>query len=104
MIFGNELREDRKPWYRSSVFVAGMLIVSWCVQVIRYLDHDALPLESAARRACLYVVFTFAVSWFLAYPVWIKAFRRASGALAASASLICLGWSVVELLLGQHLW
>ena len=101
--FGDELREDRRPWYRSSVVVVGTLIISWCVQIARYFD-DGLPLESATRRACVYVVFTFAASWFAAYPVLVKFLHRRSGALAASASLICLGWSVVELFLGEHLW
>jgi hypothetical protein len=102
--FGDDLQQDRRPWHRSTPAVAGMLIVSWCVQIARYFDRDALQLGSAMWMAFVYVAFTFAVSWFVAYPVWVKVLRRASGALAASASLICLCWSLVEFLTGAHFW
>jgi hypothetical protein len=101
---GEDLLEHRRPWYRSTSAVPGMLILSWCVQIARYFYQEGLPLGSATWPAFVYVVFTFAVSWFVAYPVWVKALRRASGALAASASMVCLFWSLLELLTGVHLW
>jgi hypothetical protein len=101
---GEDLLEHRRPWYRSTSAAVGMLILSWCVQIARYFDQQALPLGSATWPAFVYVVFTFAVSWFVAYPVWVKALRRTPGALAASASLICMCWSLAELMTGEHLW
>lgn len=101
---GDDLLEDRRPRYRSTSAAAAMLALSWCAQIARYFDRDALPLGSAMWMAFVYVAFTFTVSWFVAYPVWVKVLRRARGSLAATASLICLCWSLVEFLAGEHLW
>jgi hypothetical protein len=101
---GDELRDDRRPWYRSSLIVAALLIVTWCVQIARYLADHHLPLESTLWRACVYVIFTFAVFWFAVYPVWLKLLDRASGGLAALTSLLCLGWSLTELFFHVYLW
>ena len=102
--FGDQLREDQRPWYRSSLVVVGLLFISWGAQIARYFDHDAFSLESAAAWACVYVIFTFAISWFAAYPVWVKVLHRASGGIAALASQLCLCWSLAELLFWGHLW
>jgi len=101
---GRELREERLPWYRSSVAAAAMLIVAWCVHIVRNFGQDSLPLGAAATWAVVYLLFTFAVSWFVAYPVWVKIFRRASGGMAVLTSFLCLCWSLTELWWGAHLW
>jgi hypothetical protein len=101
---GDELRDERRPWYRSSLMVAALLFVTWCAQIARYFDNFELPLESVILRACAYVIFTFAISWFAAYPAWIKLLHRTSGGLAALSSLLCLGWSLAELFFRVHLW
>jgi hypothetical protein len=101
---GNELRDDRRPWYRSSLMVAALLFVTWCVQIPRYFDNYELSLESVILRAGVYVLATFAVFCFAAYPVWLKLLHRASGGLAALASLLCLGWTLTELFFHVHLW
>jgi hypothetical protein len=102
--FGDQLREERRPWYRSSVVVVGMLIASSFVQIARYFASNAFLLGSAVGWACVYVIFTFAISWFAAYPVWVKVLRRTSGGMAALASLLCLCWSLAELLFSVHFW
>jgi hypothetical protein len=101
---GNELRVDRRPWYRSSLMVAALLFVTWCVQIPRYFDNYELSLESVILRAGMYVIATFAVFWFAAYPVWLKLLHRTSGGLAALASLLCLGWTLAEIIFHVHLW
>jgi hypothetical protein len=101
---GDELRDERRPWYRSSLMVAALLIITWCVQIAGYFDNYELPVESVMLRACVYVIFTFAISWFAAYPAWIKLLHRTSGGLAALASLLCLGWSLSELFFPVHRW
>ena len=102
--FGDELREDRRPWYRSRLLIGLLLVFSWGVQTVRYLDNDELPLVSAIPRAVAYVIFVFAVTWFTAYPVWLKALHRKSGVLVVLASSVCLSWSLIELLFRVHLW
>lgn len=101
---GDELRDDRRPWYRSNLMVAALLFVTWCVQIARYFDNYELPLESVALTACVHVILPFAISWFVAYPVWVKLLHRASGGLAALTSLLCLGWTLAELFFRVHLW
>ena len=100
---GDELRDAPRPWHRSSAAVAVMLLASWYVRSSRYFAED-LPLESAATWGAVFVVFTFTVSWFLAYPAWVKVLRRSPGGLAAMASFACLCWSLAELWLDAHLW
>jgi hypothetical protein len=100
---GDELRDDRRPWYRSSLMVAALLFVTWCVQIARYFDNYELPLESVALTASMHVILTFAISWFVAYPAWVKLLHRRSGGLAALASLLCLGSSLTELFFRVHL-
>lgn len=102
--FGDTLREDRRPWYRSNLLAVGMLVLSWCVQIARYFDNDGFSLESAVLWGSVYVVFIFAISWFAAYPVWVKVLHRRSGGMAALASLVCLCWSLAEFLFRVHLW
>ncbi|HYL77593.1 MAG TPA: hypothetical protein VEU96_25490 [Bryobacteraceae bacterium] len=101
---GDELRDDRRPWYRSSLMVAALLFVTWCVQIARYFANYELPLESVALTACMRVILTFAISWFVAYPAWVKLMHRTSGGLAALASLSCLCWTLAELFFRVHLW
>jgi hypothetical protein len=102
---GDELGDDRRPWYRSSLMVAALLIVTWCVQFARYFENDELLLQSIIWRVGAHVVIlTFAIFWFAAYPVWLKLLHRASGGLASLASLLCLGWSLTELFFHVYLW
>ena len=101
---GHELQESQGHWYWPRLAVIGLLLAAWIVHVARYFDQEALTLVPAMRWAAWYLLFSLAVSWFVAYPIWVKVFRRALGALAALASLICLAWSVAELVLGSHLW
>jgi len=101
---GDELREERRPWYRSTLAVIGMIAAAWCVQVAYYFNDEALPLGSTISSACAYVLLTFAVYWLLAYPAWAKIWHRASGGRAMIGSLLCLVCSLVECYLGAHLW
>ncbi|HLK17942.1 MAG TPA: MotA/TolQ/ExbB proton channel family protein [Bryobacteraceae bacterium] len=101
---GEKLLEDNRPWYRSTPAVAALLLMSWCIHIARYFNHYELDLASGVRTAATYVAFTFAVSWFVCYPLWFKVLRRSPGGLAASASLMCLSWSVAEFIVGRHLW
>ncbi len=101
---GEKLLEDNRPWYRSTPAVAALLLMSWCIHIARYFNHYEFDLVSGVRTAATYVAFTFAVSWFVCYPLWFKVLRRSPGGLAASASLMCLIWSVAEFIVGQHLW
>ncbi|MGA2597550.1 MAG: MotA/TolQ/ExbB proton channel family protein [Bryobacteraceae bacterium] len=93
---GGELREEHRPWYRSTVFAGVLLILAWFMQAARYFEIDELSLPSVAWRAGAYVIFILAFSFIAAYPVWVKICHRKSGAWAVLASALCLSWCVAQ--------
>jgi hypothetical protein len=101
---GDELHDIPRPWYRSSPAASVMILASWCIHTARYFSDEATSTISAPIWAAAYVAITFAISWFVAYPVWIKILRRSPGGLASLASFACLCWSLTELWFGAHLW
>jgi hypothetical protein len=88
-----ELRRDEKFWRRCMFLAGTALVLAFCVQVLR----------SAASAPWIYTPITFGISCIPAYPLWVKLLRRRRGGLVALGSLLCLCWSVAELLLGTHL-
>jgi len=89
----DELKRDDK-FQRRCLYLAGSaLLVAWLSQVLR--SGDLVP--------WVQLPLMFVVSCLAAYPVWVKLLCRRSGGLVALASLICLCWSIAELLLGRHL-
>ena len=105
-IFGatslGEVRQDQMCWYRPVLLTGAALVVGWCLQVVRYFEHDYLPLESALWAACKYVLLLFGVSCIPAYVLWAKVLFRRRVGLADLASALCLCWCVAELALGVH--
>ncbi len=93
---GGELREEQRPWYRSTAFSGLLLMLAWFTQAARYFEIDELSLPSVAWRAGAYLIFTLALSFVVAYPVWVKVCRRKSGAWAVLASALCLSWSLAQ--------
>jgi len=89
----DELKRDDK-FQRRCLFLAGSaLVLAWISQVLR--SGDLVP--------WIHLPLMFVVSGLAAYPMWVKLLRRRSGGLIALASVICLCWSVAELVLGRHL-
>ena len=93
---GGELREEQRPWYRSTAFSGLLLMMAWFTQAARYFEIDELSLQAVAWRAGAYVIFSLALSFIPAYPVWVKVCRRKSGAWTALASALCLSWSLAQ--------
>ncbi len=85
---GGELCEEQRPWYRSTAFASVLLMLAWFTQAARYFEIDELSLLSVAWNAAAYVIFTLALSFAAAYPVWVKVCHRKSGASAALASAL----------------
>jgi hypothetical protein len=106
-MFGEEavevLRQDLKFW-RWSIWLAGTaLVASWFVNAVRYFYDYSLSLISVGLAALTYVIFTFGLSCFLAYPIWVTLLRRRRGGLVAISAGSCVCWSVAKLILGDRL-
>lgn len=97
------LQQDRRSWRRSMFLASAAFVVAWCLQVVRYSERYFLPLDSATWLACVHLLFTFCVSCFPAYAIWVKLLHRRPGGLAALTSALCLCWGVVELVSPVHL-
>ena len=97
-----ELRQDQRFWYRSMILTGAALLVAWCVQVVRYFEHDYLPLDSAIWPACKYVLLAFGISCLPAHALWVKVLHRKRGGLAVLAAAFCLCWCVAELVFRMH--
>jgi hypothetical protein len=87
----------------SMVFTSAAVFMAWSLQVLRYFEHDYLPLASAPWAACKYVFFVFGVSCIPASVVTVRILRRGPGATAVLAAASCLAWCSAELILGVHL-
>jgi hypothetical protein len=106
-MFGEEpidlLTQDAISW-RWSIFVAGFLLcASWFIHSIRYFSDYSLTLPSVGITAFTYVLFTFGLSFFLAYPIWVALLRRRRGGLLALSAGICACWSAAKLIWGDRL-
>jgi hypothetical protein len=89
----DELTRDDK-FQRRCMFLAGSaLLAAWLALVLR--SGDFVP--------WVHLPLMFVVSCLAAYPMWVKLLRRRPGGLIALASVICLCWSVAELVLGTRL-
>jgi hypothetical protein len=95
-MFGEEpadkLRRDEKFLRQSRYVAAAALVLASCVQA--WLSWSV---------PWIYIPLTFGLSCLPAYPLWVKLLRRKPGGLIALASVICLCWSVAELVMGRHL-
>jgi hypothetical protein len=98
-----ELQHDQRSWRRSMFLASAAFVVAWCLQVVRYSERYSLPLDSATWLACVHLLFTFGVSCFPAYAMWVKLLHRRPGGLAALTSALCLCWGVVGLVSSVHL-
>jgi hypothetical protein len=98
-----ELQQEQRSWRRSMLLASAAFVVAWCLQVVRYSERYFLSLDSATWLACVHLLFTFGVSCFPAYAVWVKLLHRRPGGLAALTSVLCLCWGVVELVSPVHL-
>jgi hypothetical protein len=99
----DEARRDDK-FERRSMFLAGTaLALAWLAQFSSYAAVDSVSLASAVLAACIYLPIVFAVSCLPMYLVWSKVLRRRPGGLVAMGAILCLCWSVAELVLGRHL-
>ena len=106
-MFGEEpveaLRKDLNFW-RWSISLAGTaLVASWFVNAARYFYDYSLSLSALGLAALAYVIFTFGLSCFLAYPIWVGLLRRRRGGLAAVSAGFCVCWSVAKLIWGDRL-
>ena len=89
---------------RRCLFIAaGGLSLAWLAQASRYFVGYSLFSIEAIRAAFVTVPIMFGLSYLPAYPLWRKLFNRRPGAFAALAAIICLFWSVAELVLGRYL-
>ncbi len=89
----DELKRDDKFERRCRYIAAPALLAAWLAQVVR--SGDLVP--------WVHLPLMFVVSSLASYPVWAKFLCRRPGGLVALASIICLCWSVAELVLGRHL-
>jgi len=86
------------------MFVTGAaLLAAWCVQITRYVESDAFPLDAAAWTAGKYVAFVFGLSCFPAHALWVRVLHRKRGGLMLFASAFCLCWCVAERVFHVHL-
>jgi hypothetical protein len=108
-IFGELPLEDvqrEERFFRGCLILAGVaLALEWFVQAARFVPGYDSPYlySSAVLYACFSVPITLAISCVFVYPFWAKFLRRRPGALVAIGSILCLCWSVTELVLGKHL-
>lgn len=93
---GGKLREEHRPWYGSTAAASVLVMLAWCIQEARYFEIDELSLPFVAWRAGASVIFTLALSFIPAYPVWVKVCHRKSGALAMLASTLCLSLCLAQ--------
>jgi hypothetical protein len=101
--FSARLELEQRFRRRFMFLASATLVVAWCLQVVRYSERYSLPLDSATWLACVHLLFTFGVSCFPAYAVWVKLLHRTRGGLAALTAALCLCWGVVELVSPVHL-
>lgn len=99
-----ELTLDLRLSLGSMLFTGAAVFIAWGLQVLRYFEHDYLPLASAPWAACKYVLFVFGVSCIPAYVVAGRILRRGLGVTAVLVAASCLVWCSVQLILSvQHL-
>jgi len=103
-----ELSRDERFKQRCMVLAGTALVLAWFAQASRYFFFGLLPMDAAVRAPWFHTLIIFGISCLgvgciLAHPVWSKLLRRRPGGLVALGSILCLGWSVAELLLGVHL-
>jgi len=99
----DEVRKEGKFERRCMVLAGTALVLAWLAQAWRYLAVDFVSLSSAVLAACIYLPIVFVISCLPMYLVWSKLLRRRPGGLVALGSILCLCWSVAELVLGVHL-
>jgi hypothetical protein len=99
----DQLRRDDKSLRRCGVVTGMALVLAWSALALRYFGHGWVSLSSAVGWGFVYVVLMLGISCFPAYPVWVKVLRRRPGGLAALGSMVCVCWSVAELVLGSDL-
>jgi hypothetical protein len=106
-IFGerplDDLRGEDKLLRRCLFLAAVALPLAWLAQASRYFVGYSLFSIEAIRAAFVTVPIMFGLSYLPAYPLWRKVFSRRRGALVALAAIICLFWSVAELVLSRDL-
>jgi len=92
----DELQRDER-FLRRCMFLAGIAFLSaWFAEAFLYVEYDALAVYVRVPLMC-------GLSFLPAHPLWVKFLRRRPGGLMALASVICLCWTVAELVLGTHL-
>jgi hypothetical protein len=96
----DQLSRDEKSLRRSILVTGTGFLLAWCALAVRYFAHESISLSSAVGWGFVYVILMFGISYFPAYPVWVKVLRRRPGGLAALGSMVCLCWTVAELVLG----
>ncbi len=100
--FDEAARDER--FQRRCIFLAGAaLVLAFFAQASRYVLVDSLSLGSAVRMACFYLPIVFGLSCLPMYLVWVKLLGRRPGGLTALGSVLCLCWSLSELVLGRHI-
>jgi len=99
----DEPRRDDKFERRCMLLASTALVLAWLAQAWRYLAVDFVSLPSALLAACIYLAIVFVISCLPMYLVWSKVLRRRPGGLVAMGSVLCLSWSVAELVLRRHL-
>jgi hypothetical protein len=99
----DEVRKEGKFERRCMALAGTALVLAWLAQAWRYLAVDFISVSSAVVAACIYLPIVFAISCLPVYLVWSKLLRRRPGGLVAMGAILCLCWSVAELVLGRHL-
>jgi MotA/TolQ/ExbB proton channel family len=99
----DQLSRDEKSLRRSILVTGTAFLLAWCALAVRYFGNEWVSLSSAVGWGFVYVILMFGISCFPAYPVWVKVLGRRPGGLAALGSVVCLCWSIAELVLGSPL-
>jgi hypothetical protein len=99
----DEVRIEAKFERRCMVLASTALVLAWIAQAWRYLGVDFISLSSAVLAASIYLPIVFVISCLPMYLLWSKLMRRRPGGLAALGSIVCLCWSLAELVFGVHL-
>ena len=87
-----ELQREEKFERQCARLACVAFALTWC----RWWVHVGLNGRDAILTACLLSTVIFVLSFFPAYPIWTAVLKRRRGTLIATASVICLSWSIIH--------
>jgi len=87
---------------RSVIAASVLLLISWCAELNREFWFGWMPLSTGAWAATFYLLSLLLTCAFPVYPIWTYLLHRRRGALMLGCSIVCAGWSAIELAFQVH--